>query len=159
MEKSLIDRRIEQMRAEGVVFRPGRHVGKTVTVEQLQNDFDALVLAGGAEWPRDLELPPHELSGIHFAMEFLTQQNKRIAGDGEELAALDRHDQRQGQARRGHRRRRHRLRLHRHLQPAGRRLGNPARNHAGAAGAGEQGPDLAELAAQAADLVVSGRRL
>jgi glutamate synthase (NADPH/NADH) small chain len=89
MEKSLIDRRIDQMRAEGVVFRPGRHVGKTVTVEQLRNDFDALVLAGGAEWPRDLELPPHELSGIHFAMEFLTQQNKRVAGDGEDLAAAD----------------------------------------------------------------------
>ena len=87
MEKSLIDRRIEQMRAEGVVFRPGRHVGKTVTVEELRNDFDALVLAGGAEWPRDLELPPHELSGIHFAMEFLAQQNKRVAGDDEDLAA------------------------------------------------------------------------
>ena len=58
MEKALIDRRIDQMRAEGVVFRPGRHVGKTVTVEQLRNDFDALVLAGGAEWPRDLGLPP-----------------------------------------------------------------------------------------------------
>ena len=89
MEKSLIDRRIEQMRAEGVVFRPGRHVGKTVTVDELRNDFDALVLAGGAEWPRDLELPPHELSGIHFAMEFLTQQNKRVAGDGEDLAAAN----------------------------------------------------------------------
>ena len=87
MEKSLIDRRIEQMRAEGVTFRPGRHVGAGVTVEELRNDFDALVLAGGAEWPRDLELPPHELTGIHFAMEFLTQQNKRVAGDDEVLAA------------------------------------------------------------------------
>ena len=87
MEKSLIDRRMEQMRAEGVVFRPGRHVGRGVTVSELRNDFDVLVLSGGAEWPRDLELPPHELSGIHFAMEFLTQQNKRVAGDDEAFAA------------------------------------------------------------------------
>jgi glutamate synthase (NADPH/NADH) small chain len=89
MEKALIDRRIVQMRAEGVEFRPGVHVGATIDVDTLLADFDALVLAGGAEWPRDLELPPHNLSGIHFAMDFLTQQNKRGAGDPEAVAAAE----------------------------------------------------------------------
>ena len=87
MEKSLIDRRVAQMEAEGVAFRPGVHVGANHSVDELLAEFDAVVLAGGAEWPRDLELPPHELSGIHFAMEFLTQQNKRVAGDAETVAA------------------------------------------------------------------------
>jgi glutamate synthase (NADPH/NADH) small chain len=87
MEKHLIDRRIAQMEAEGVVFRPGVHVGAAVSVEHLRAAHDAVVLAGGAEWPRDLDLPPHNLSGIHFAMEFLTQQNKRVAGDAEAAAA------------------------------------------------------------------------
>jgi glutamate synthase (NADPH/NADH) small chain len=87
MEKSLIDRRIAQMQAEGVVFRPGVHVGATVSVDELRAAHDAVVLAGGAEWPRDLELPPHNLSGIHFAMEFLGQQNRRNAGDPEDRAA------------------------------------------------------------------------
>jgi glutamate synthase (NADPH) small chain len=87
MEKHLIDRRIAQMQAEGVEFRPGVEVGVTVTVGELLADFDAVVLSGGAELPRDLELPPHELEGIHFAMDFLTQQNKRVAGDDEAQAA------------------------------------------------------------------------
>ena len=87
MEKLLIDRRVAQMEAEGVVFLPGVHVGAAVSVAELQASHDAVVLAGGAEWPRDLELPPHNLSGIHFAMEFLAQQNKRVAGDPEEVAA------------------------------------------------------------------------
>jgi glutamate synthase (NADPH/NADH) small chain len=89
MEKYLIDRRIRQMEAEGVEFRPGVEVGVEVSVEELVAEYDAVVLSGGAEWPRDLELPPHELSGIHFAMDFLTQQNKRGAGDSEEVAAPD----------------------------------------------------------------------
>ena len=87
MEKPLIDRRIAQMEAEGVVFRPGVHVGGGWSLDELWADHDAVVLAGGAEWPRDLDLPPHNFSGIHFAMEFLTQQNKRLAGDPEDLAA------------------------------------------------------------------------
>jgi glutamate synthase (NADPH/NADH) small chain len=87
MEKSLIDRRVAQMEAEGVVFRPGVNVGVTVSVDTLLGGYDALVLAGGAELPRDLQLPPHELEGIHFAMDFLTQQNKRGAGDPEAKAA------------------------------------------------------------------------
>jgi glutamate synthase (NADPH/NADH) small chain len=89
MEKHLIDRRIAQMQAEGVEFRPGVEVGADVSVSQLMDEFDAVVLSGGAELPRDLELPPHELSGIHFAMDFLTQQNKRVAGDDEAKAAPD----------------------------------------------------------------------
>jgi glutamate synthase (NADPH/NADH) small chain len=87
MEKSLIDRRIDQMEGEGVVFLPGVHVGAEVSVADLQARHDAVVLSGGAEWPRDLELPPHNLSGVHFAMEFLAQQNKRVAGDTEDVAA------------------------------------------------------------------------
>jgi glutamate synthase (NADPH/NADH) small chain len=94
MEKSHIDRRVEQMRAEGVVFRTGVLVGampagskvtnwarETVTPAQLQAEFDAVLLAGGAEQSRDLPVPGRDLEGIHFAMEFLPQQNKRNAGD------------------------------------------------------------------------------
>jgi glutamate synthase (NADPH/NADH) small chain len=87
MEKHHIDRRVAQMGAEGVEFRTNVEVGVTVTVEALLAEFDAVVLSGGAELPRDLELPPHELAGIHFAMDFLTQQNKRGAGDDEATAA------------------------------------------------------------------------
>jgi glutamate synthase (NADPH/NADH) small chain len=87
MEKHHIDRRMDQMAGEGVEFRPSVEVGVTVSVEALLGDYDAVVLSGGAELPRDLELPPHELAGIHFAMDFLTQQNKRGAGDDEATAA------------------------------------------------------------------------
>ena len=89
MEKALIDRRIAQMEAEGVIFRPGVRVGAAISVDTLLGDHDALVLAGGAEWPRDLELPPHQFAGVHFAMDFLVQQNRRGAGDPEWVAALD----------------------------------------------------------------------
>ncbi len=81
MEKHLIDRRIAQMQAEGVVFRPNSHIGRDVPVEKLLDDYDAVVLAGGAEKPRDLNVPGRELKGVHFAMEFLPQQNRRVAGD------------------------------------------------------------------------------
>jgi glutamate synthase (NADPH/NADH) small chain len=81
MEKWLIDRRMEQMAAEGVTFRTNAHVGVNVPVEELKRDFDAVVLSGGATKPRDLPVPGRELKGIHFAMEFLPQQNKVIAGD------------------------------------------------------------------------------
>jgi glutamate synthase (NADPH/NADH) small chain len=89
MEKHLIDRRIEQMAAEGVEFRTGTEVGVTVSIASLTAEFDAIVLSGGAELPRDLELPPHNFGGIHFAMDFLTQQNKRNHGDDEATAAPD----------------------------------------------------------------------
>jgi glutamate synthase (NADPH/NADH) small chain len=81
MEKHWIDRRIEQMSAEGVEFVTNAHVGSGVSLEDLRKDFNAIVLAMGAEYPRDLPVPGRDLKGIHFAMEFLPQQNKRIAGD------------------------------------------------------------------------------
>ncbi|HEX5464925.1 MAG TPA: glutamate synthase subunit beta, partial [Burkholderiales bacterium] len=81
MEKRHIDRRIEQMRAEGVEFRVNQHVGKDVPAQALVDEFDAVVLAGGAEQPRDLPVPGRDLDGIHFAMEFLPQQNRMVAGD------------------------------------------------------------------------------
>ena len=87
MEKHLIDRRIRQMEAEGVAFRTGVEVGVNVSVAMLLQDYDAVVLSGGAEAPRDLTVPGRDLAGIHFAMDFLTQQNKRVAGDAEDKAA------------------------------------------------------------------------
>jgi glutamate synthase (NADPH) small chain len=91
MEKWLIDRRMEQMAAEGVTFRTGVHVGVDVTGERLQRDFEAVVLSVGATKPRDLPVPGRELKGIHFAMEFLPQQNKVVAGDlvPEQIMATD----------------------------------------------------------------------
>ena len=81
LEKHIIDRRLEQMSAEGVRFVTGTQVGKNISVEDLRRDFDAIVLAGGAEHPRDLKVPGRELKGIHFAMEYLPQQNRRCLGD------------------------------------------------------------------------------
>jgi glutamate synthase (NADPH/NADH) small chain len=81
MEKHHVDRRIAQMQAEGVVFHYGAHVGANVAADQLIKDHDAVVLAGGAEKPRDLPVPGRELKGIHFAMEFLPQQNRRVSGE------------------------------------------------------------------------------
>ena len=81
MEKHLIDRRMEQMAAEGVEFVTGAHIGESITGDSLRRDFEAVVLALGAEHPRNLNVPGRELKGVHYAMEFLPQQNKRIAGD------------------------------------------------------------------------------
>jgi glutamate synthase (NADPH/NADH) small chain len=81
MEKHLIDRRVAQMEAEGVVFHYGVHVGVGLAVEDVVSGHDAVVLAGGAELPRDLPIPGRELSGVHFAMEFLPQQNRRVSGE------------------------------------------------------------------------------
>ncbi|AUX24201.1 dihydropyrimidine dehydrogenase subunit A [Sorangium cellulosum] len=81
MEKHLIDRRMEQMQAEGVTFRTGVHCGVDLTGDALRQGYDAIVLCGGARRPRDLPVPGRELKGVHFAMDFLTQQNKRVAGD------------------------------------------------------------------------------
>src|SRR5215813_1072627 len=106
MEKWLIDRRMQQMAAEGVTFRPGVFVGKrrpgvgvidwskeTISPEQVLAEYHAVVLTGGAEQPRDLPIPGRELQGIHYAMEFLPLQNKRVAGDHgiPELWATDKH--------------------------------------------------------------------
>src|SRR5262245_33273146 len=81
MEKWPIDRRMEQMKAEGVSFRTNAHVGVNVAVDDLRREFDAVVLSGGATKPRDLPVPGREFKGIHFAMDFLPQQNKVVAGD------------------------------------------------------------------------------
>jgi len=81
MEKHLIDRRMAQMAEEGVEFRPNSNVGGNVPAQQLLAEFDAIVLTGGAEASRDLDVPGRELAGVHFAMEFLPQQNKVVAGD------------------------------------------------------------------------------
>jgi len=89
MEKHLIDRRIEQMAAEGVEFRTSVEVGVTIDVEALLAEYDAIALTGGAEWARDLDIPGRDLAGIYYAMEFLPQQNKRVAGDDEAKAAPD----------------------------------------------------------------------
>jgi len=87
MEKHLIDRRVRQMEAEGVEFRTGVEVGATISVKSLLEGYDAVAMTGGAEHPRDLQVPGRELSGIHFAMDFLSQQNRRVAGDDEARAA------------------------------------------------------------------------
>ena len=81
LEKHFIDRRLEQMEAEGVRFQTRVHVGRDLPAENLRREFDAVLLTGGAEAPRDLPVPGRELKGIHFAMEFLPQQNKKNAGD------------------------------------------------------------------------------
>ena len=80
MEKTLIDRRMAQMQSEGVEFRVNSHVGKNISIESLNKNFDAIAFCGGSEHPRDLPVVGRELSGIHFAMEFLSQQNDRVSG-------------------------------------------------------------------------------
>ena len=87
MEKHLIDRRMQQMQAEGVQFLTGVEVGNTLPMEVLVLGYDAVLLTGGAEWPRNLDIPARDIDGIHYAMDFLTQQNKRVAGDTEDRAA------------------------------------------------------------------------
>jgi glutamate synthase (NADPH/NADH) small chain len=79
MEKHLVDRRVQQMEAEGVTFHYGVHVGVTQDAKQLVDSFDAVLLSGGAEKPRDLPVPGRDLDGVHFAMDFLPQQNRRVA--------------------------------------------------------------------------------
>jgi glutamate synthase (NADPH/NADH) small chain len=87
MEKWLIDRRVAQMEAEGVTFRTEVEIGIDTSMASLLDEFDAIAMTGGAEAARDLEVPGRELDGIHYAMDFLPQQNKRNAGDSEERAA------------------------------------------------------------------------
>ncbi len=81
LEKSVIERRVEQMQAEGVTFHCNTKVGSTVSMADLEKDYDAVLLAGGAEKPRDLPIPGRELKGIEFAMDFLPQQNRRVSGE------------------------------------------------------------------------------
>ncbi|HLJ24238.1 MAG TPA: glutamate synthase subunit beta [Candidatus Acidoferrales bacterium] len=81
LEKRVLDRRLEQMMAEGVRFETNAHVGGSIPAKDLRKEFDALLLTGGAEQPRDLNVPGRNLKGIYFAMQFLPQQNKVVAGD------------------------------------------------------------------------------
>ena len=80
LEKRVLDRRLELLEAEGIVFRPGVSVGVDVSVADLRRGFDAIVLAGGARQPRDLQVPGRELRGVYFAMDYLTEQNRRCSG-------------------------------------------------------------------------------
>lgn len=95
LEKWVIDRRLEQLRDEGVFFQTGVHVGVELSAKELRKGFDAVVLCTGAEVPRELPVPGRELAGVHPAMDFLTQQNRRVAGDaldpGAELSAAGKH--------------------------------------------------------------------
>jgi len=94
LEKIVIDRRIAQMRAEGVEFHPNSNVGVNLPVERLMQRYDAVVMAIGAEVPRDLPVPGRDLKGIHFAMDFLTQQNRRVGREkvaGEDILATGKH--------------------------------------------------------------------
>jgi glutamate synthase (NADPH/NADH) small chain len=81
LEKHLIDHRLEQMREEGVLFQTGVHAGVDLRVAELRRSFDAVLLCTGAEQPRDLDVPGRDLEGVHYAMDFLPQQNRRVAGD------------------------------------------------------------------------------
>lgn len=91
LEKIVVQRRVDQMTAEGVVFKTGVNVGVTLAVRELVEEHDAVVLAGGSTEPRDLPVPGHELGGVHFAMDYLTQQNRLLAGEavnaGERITA------------------------------------------------------------------------
>jgi glutamate synthase (NADPH/NADH) small chain len=95
MEKWVIDRRLAVMEEEGVVFKTAVHVGKDITAEQLEDEFDAVVITTGAGVPRNLPIPGRDLKGVHYAMEFLTQQNQRVSGDwltnDSDIWATDKH--------------------------------------------------------------------
>ena len=95
LEKTLIDRRLSQMRAEGVEFRSNVEVGVTISTDEVLASHDAVVLTGGSEAPRDMAIPGRELDGVHFAMHFLTQQNRRVAeehiGDNRPILAGGKH--------------------------------------------------------------------
>ena len=95
LSKDLINKRISQMQAEGVEFRPNSHVGQNVDPNSILSKFDAIALTGGSEQPRDLPIPGRELDGIHYAMDFLTQQNRRNSGEPlgnlREILATDKH--------------------------------------------------------------------
>ncbi|HEX4348209.1 MAG TPA: glutamate synthase subunit beta [Vicinamibacterales bacterium] len=94
LEKRVLDRRLEILKEEGILFRTNADIGVNVPVEELRADFDAIVLAGGSTRPRDLPVPGRELAGVHFAMEYLTEQNRRNEGDtlnGTSITAKDKH--------------------------------------------------------------------
>ena len=79
MQKEFIDRRLNQMELEGVIFQVSTNVGVDIDINEIKENYDALVLTGGSESPRDLPVPGRELDGVHFAMDFLPQQNRRVS--------------------------------------------------------------------------------
>ena len=137
IEKHVVERRVEQLVAEGVDVRCGVDVGVDISADELQERFDAVVLATGSRVPRDLPVPGRELDGIHFAMDYLYDRNRWVAtqtGTPTGSAPPERRrSDRRGQARRRHRRRRHRRGLRRQLAPRGRRVDHAARAAARAA--------------------------
>ena len=134
MEKRHIDRRLEQMAAEGTQFKAGANVGVDITAAQLRSEFDAVVLAGGATASRDLPIPGRELDGIHQAMEFLPWSNRVQLGDPVTDEDGLPPTPREGQEGHHHRRRRHRCRLSWHGSSPGRGQRAPVRDHAPPAG-------------------------
>ena len=137
IEKRIVERRVQQLVAEGVELRCGVDVGVDVTGDELRAEFDAVVLTIGSRVPRDLPVPGRELDGIHFAMDYLYVRNRWVATQvgPEPTVAAPEHavDHRGRQARRRHRRRRHRRGLRRQLDPRGRAVGHAARAAARAA--------------------------
>ncbi len=94
MAAETVDRRVAQMQAEGVRFRPNSHVGVNISAKRIRQDYDAIVLACGSEHPRDLDVPGREANGVHFAMDFLTQQNRRVSGESfseKDILATEKH--------------------------------------------------------------------
>ena len=117
LEKWIVNRRVEQMKAEGLEIVTNCRVGIDIHADEMRSKYDAIVLTMGATKPRDLPIPGRELKGIHFAMDFLPQQNKRNFGDALDPAA---EITRERKARGHSRRRRHRFRLPRYFESAGR---------------------------------------
>ena len=147
MEKWVIDRRLEQMKAEGVEFQDRRRrSARTSPASSCARQFDAVGLTMGAEQARELPIPGRELKGVHLAMDYLTQQNKRTAG----IPVTRRADHGEGQARRHHRRRRYRIGLSGHRAPSRLRGSASVRVAAGAAAAARRFDPLAALADAAA---------
>ena len=152
IEKWLIERRVQQLEAEGVAFRYGVDVGIDVEAEELRSTHDAVVLAVGSRVPRDLAVPGRELDGVHFAMEYLYQRNRWVARElGPQVAGAPPAPVNvitaAGQARDRDRRRRHRRRLRRERTPRARRLGDADRARRRAPGPPARRSDaLADLA-------------
>ena len=141
MEKKQLEQRLAQMQAEGTRFRAGVEIGVDITWDELRARYDAVVVATGATVPRDLPIPGRDLLGVHFAMDYLVQQNKVVAGDRvpEQISA-------RRQARRRPRRRRHRRRLHRHRAPPGGAQRHQPRDRPAAARRAPRPPAVADVA-------------
>ena len=139
MEKKQLEARLAQMQAEGTRFRAGVNIGVDLSWADLRSRYDAVVVATGATVPRDLPIPGRDLLGVHFAMDYLVQQNRVGAGD---TVAEPAH--RRGQARHRHRRRRHRCGLHRNRAPPGRAERHQPRHRHPAAGGPARAPAVAD---------------